>query len=58
MSQRSVDKDRLERADREAKVANAAEREARYLKTARLREQRLAAEAKGPQASKKGRSRS
>lgn len=57
MSRRSVDKDRLERADREAKIANAAEREARDTKTARLREQRLAAEAKASQSFKKGRSK-
>ena len=45
MTQRRVDRERLERADRESKLAIEAEREIRNAKTARLREQRLSAEA-------------
>ncbi|MBB6411501.1 hypothetical protein [Mesorhizobium sangaii] len=41
MTQRRVDKERIERADRESKLAIEAERLARDAKTARLREQRL-----------------
>ncbi|WP_040592793.1 hypothetical protein [Mesorhizobium metallidurans] len=43
MTQRRVDKEKFERADREAKVALETERRHREAKTARLREQRLAA---------------
>lgn len=43
MTQRRVDRERLERADRESKLAIEAEREIRNAKTARLREQRLSA---------------
>ncbi|MBZ9671272.1 hypothetical protein [Mesorhizobium sp. ES1-3] len=42
---RRVDKERLERADREAKRVLDAERHARDAKTTRLREQRLQQEA-------------
>ncbi|KAA3450475.1 hypothetical protein C7I87_12755 [Mesorhizobium sp. SARCC-RB16n] len=42
---RRVDKERLERADREAKLVLDAERHARDAKTTRLREQRLRQEA-------------
>ncbi|MBN9219631.1 MAG: hypothetical protein J0I79_16935 [Mesorhizobium sp.] len=45
MTQRRIDKERIERADREAKLTTEAERVARDAKTARLREQRLSAEA-------------
>ncbi|UVK52420.1 hypothetical protein DBIPINDM_005790 [Mesorhizobium sp. AR02] len=45
MTQRRVDKERIERADRESKLTIEAERLARNAKTARLREQRLSAEA-------------
>lgn len=45
MTQRRVDRERLERADRESKLAIEAEREIRNAKTARLREQRLSVEA-------------
>jgi hypothetical protein len=45
MTQRRVDKEKFERADREAKLALETERRHREAKTARLREQRLAAEA-------------
>lgn len=52
MTQRRVDKERIERADRESKLTIEAERLARDAKTARLRAQRLSAEAsvekKGP----------
>ena len=41
MTQRRVDKERIERADRESKLTIEAERLARDAKTARLREQRL-----------------
>jgi hypothetical protein len=43
MTQRRVDKEKFERADREAKLALETERRLREAKTARLREQRLAA---------------
>jgi len=43
MTQRRVDKEKFERADREAKLALETERRHREAKTARLREQRLAA---------------
>ena len=39
---RKVDREKIERADRESKVVLDAERQAREAKTARLREQRLA----------------
>jgi hypothetical protein len=42
------DKDRIERATREAQSIIAVERQAREAKTARLREQRLSAEAPAP----------
>ena len=45
MTQRRVDKERIERADRESKLTIEAERLARDAKTARLREQRLSVEA-------------
>ncbi|WP_095198532.1 hypothetical protein [Mesorhizobium carmichaelinearum] len=45
MVRRRIDKDRIERADRESKLAIEAERAARDAKTARLREARLSAEA-------------
>lgn len=45
MAKRHVDKERLERADREAKASIHCEREARNAKTARLREMRLRHEA-------------
>lgn len=45
MTQRRVDRERLERADRESKLAIEAEREIRNAKTARLRQQRLSVEA-------------
>ncbi|WP_457155430.1 hypothetical protein [Mesorhizobium sp. P5_C1] len=51
MTQRRVDKERIERADRESKVAIKAERLARDAKTARLREQRLSVEASPEQPS-------
>ncbi|MCZ8548624.1 hypothetical protein OOJ09_31075 [Mesorhizobium qingshengii] len=44
MTQRRVDRERLERADRESKLAIEAEREIRNAKTARLRQQRLSVE--------------
>jgi len=44
LAQRRVDKERLERADRESKLTIEAEREARNAKTARLREQRISVE--------------
>jgi hypothetical protein len=44
MTQRRVDRERSERADREAKIAIEAERQRRMAKTARLRAERLAAE--------------
>lgn len=43
MTQRRIDKERIERADREAKLAIEAERVARSAKTERLRAQRLLA---------------
>ena len=45
MTRRPVDKERIERADRESKLTIEAERLARDAKTARLREQRLSVEA-------------
>ena len=42
MTQRKVDKQRLERADRESKLLIEAERWNRVAKTARLRQERLA----------------
>ncbi|MCZ8548045.1 hypothetical protein OOJ09_28040 [Mesorhizobium qingshengii] len=45
MTHRKVDKERLERADRESKLAIEAERQIRNAKTKRLREQRLLVEA-------------
>ena len=45
MTRLPQDKDRIERATREAQSIIAIEREAREAKTARLREQRLSAEA-------------
>lgn len=51
MTQRKVDRERIERADRESKLVLAAERKARADKTARLREQRLkAAQLSSPKA--------
>lgn len=47
MTQRKVDREKIERADRESKAILDAERRAREAKTARLREQRL--EAQGPE---------
>ncbi|WP_044550035.1 hypothetical protein [Mesorhizobium japonicum] len=44
MTQRRIDRERIERADREAKLAIEAERAARIAKTERLRAQRLLAE--------------
>lgn len=44
MIRRRVDKERFERADREAKIEIEAERQSRIVKTARLREERLSAE--------------
>lgn len=44
MTQRRIDKERIERADRESKLAIEAERVARIAKTERLRAQRLLAE--------------
>lgn len=41
MKKRHVDKEKIERADREARIVLEAERKAREEKTARLREQRL-----------------
>ncbi|WP_181176132.1 hypothetical protein [Mesorhizobium sp. B2-3-4] len=41
MAQRKVDREKIERADRESKLVLDAERKARADKTARLREQRL-----------------
>ncbi|RNJ41352.1 hypothetical protein DNR46_34785 [Mesorhizobium japonicum] len=45
MTQRQVDKERIERADREAKQLAEAETKARNAKTARLRALRLSAQA-------------
>ena len=45
MAKRHVDKEKLSRADREAKAAIQTEQEARNAKTARLRELRLQHEA-------------
>jgi hypothetical protein len=42
MTQRKVDKEKLERADREARRLIEAERESRQAKTARLKRERLA----------------
>jgi hypothetical protein len=50
---RRVDRERIERADREAKLVIAAERTERDNKTARLREQRLALETNVPNADPK-----
>lgn len=47
---RRVDRERIERADREARLVIAAERTDRDKKTARLREQRLALDASGSNA--------
>ena len=52
MTHRRVDKERIERADRESKLTIEAERLAREAKTARLREQRLSVEVSGEQASR------
>lgn len=41
MTRRKVDRERIERADRESRIVSDAERQAREAKTARLREQRL-----------------
>ena len=41
MKRRKVDRERIERADRESRLVLDAERQAREAKTARLREQRL-----------------
>ncbi|MBN9223100.1 MAG: hypothetical protein J0I79_34675 [Mesorhizobium sp.] len=41
VKKRHVDKEKIERADREARIVLEAERKAREEKTARLREQRL-----------------
>jgi len=49
LTQRRVDKDRIERADRESKLTIEAERLARNAKTTRLRERRLSAEASDPE---------
>ncbi|RUW49160.1 hypothetical protein [Mesorhizobium sp. M8A.F.Ca.ET.021.01.1.1] len=46
---RLVDKQKLERADRESRIILDAERQARDAKTARLRKQRLSAEPSGEQ---------
>ncbi|MEI9410279.1 hypothetical protein [Mesorhizobium salmacidum] len=43
MAQRKVDREKIERADRESRLVLDAERKARDEKTARLREQRLKA---------------
>ncbi|MBB6409027.1 hypothetical protein [Mesorhizobium sangaii] len=51
MIHRRVDKERIERADRESKLAIEAERVARDAKTARLREQRLSVEESAKQPS-------
>ena len=48
MKYRFVDKEKYERADREARLIINAERQSRDEKTARLREQRLAQERAGP----------
>ncbi|PBB66030.1 hypothetical protein CK228_25305 [Mesorhizobium sp. WSM4312] len=48
MTRRLVDKERFERADREAKLLVEAETKARNAKTARLRELRLSAEKSAP----------
>ncbi len=45
MTQRRVDSEKLERADRQSKLTIEAERQIRNAKTARLREQRLSVEA-------------
>ena len=50
MTHRRVDKERIERADRESKLVIEAERLAREAKTARLRAQRLSVEVSGEQA--------
>ncbi|BAV47486.1 hypothetical protein MesoLj113a_18380 [Mesorhizobium sp. 113-1-2] len=44
LTQRRIDRERIERADREAKLAIEDERAARIAKTERLRAQRLLAE--------------
>lgn len=41
MKRRKVDREKIERADRESRLVLEAERQARDAKTARLREQRL-----------------
>ena len=48
MARLPQDKDRIERATRESQTIIAVERQAREAKTARLREQRLSAEAPVP----------
>ncbi|WP_195174696.1 hypothetical protein [Mesorhizobium sp. INR15] len=50
MTQRRVDKEKIERATREAKIAIEGERLVREAKTARLRQQRLAREKAEPSA--------
>lgn len=50
MTQRKVDREKIERADRESKAILDAERRAREAKTARLREQRLEAQGSDPKA--------
>ncbi|WP_155772409.1 MULTISPECIES: hypothetical protein [Mesorhizobium] len=53
---RRVDREKIERANRESKVVLDAERKAREDKTARLREQRLALQAGSPQVTAQRRS--
>jgi len=48
MARRSMDKERISRADRESRLVIETEREARDAKTARLRELRLQQEAMAP----------
>ncbi|BCG86551.1 hypothetical protein MesoLj113c_26610 [Mesorhizobium sp. 113-3-9] len=52
MTRRKVDREKIERADRECKAILDAERRAREAKTARLRAQRLAAKESEPKASR------
>jgi hypothetical protein len=54
VTRRSPDKDRIERADREARILIDTERIEREKKTARLREQRLALDVSMPQRAEEG----
>ena len=57
MKRRTVDREKIERADRESRLVLDAERQAREAKTARLKEQRLQFGTTGQQPSTNARER-